>query len=115
MRPEQLEHTLQQEHKHRQKTEILTNMTEEMRSKEARHRMPQSIQVVPPARGLYTLVQYPAYDNPAATTSPVTIVPTVPAAPDPANDQGANLQAAPVTIVPTVSITSTAHIIRQTR
>ncbi len=51
------------------------------------------------------LAQYPAYDNSAATTSPVPIVPivpTTPAAPDPANDQDTNSQATLVPIVPTV-------------
>src|SRR6266851_8151224 len=57
------------------------------------------------------LAQYPAYDNSAATTSPVPIVPTTPATPDPANDQDTNSQATLVPIVPTVPYGT--HIIRR--
>ncbi len=51
------------------------------------------------------LAQYSAYDNSAATTSPVSTipsVPTTPAAPGPENDQDADPQATPDPTVPTV-------------
>jgi hypothetical protein len=84
------------------------------------NRMLHAGQVVSPARGLYTLpghpclAQYPVLDTSTAAAPPdptvpnVSIVPTTPAAPGPANDQDTDPQTAPVpgvSIVPNVSTT----------
>jgi hypothetical protein len=87
------------------------------------NRMFHAGQVVSPARGLYTLpghpclAQYPVLDTSTAAAPPdpivpnVSIVPTTPAAPDPANDQDTDSQTVPVpgvSTVPNVSTTQTA-------
>ena len=84
------------------------------------NRMFHAGQVVSPARGLYTLpghpclAQHPVLDTSTAAAHPdpnvpnISIIPTTPVAPDPANDQDTDSQTAPdpgVSIVPNVSIT----------